>query len=204
MRDFAARRQLFRHDRVDRGRANPCEPIYDEMTTTDHRQTRLAHNRSSCNYYSRTSLSRALGRSRDSSARIDIPPPRLIPAICSEDRLIPRERERERVRSSGDNTPFGQRVRVAGSAASPLKTRFNCSMAGRWSRKNVGDSQRTSERYVSFLSALQTERPPSKWLISHRLRRCESQSDRLRTFLRRRLLPYVSCVSKINECIGET
>lgn len=64
------------------------------LTTTDRRQTRPARGRS-CDY-SRTSLTRMLGRSRGSSARIDIPPPRLIPAIRGEDRLVLHTRERER------------------------------------------------------------------------------------------------------------
>ncbi|KAL0103082.1 hypothetical protein PUN28_018403 [Cardiocondyla obscurior] len=66
------------------------------MTTVDHRQTHPAHNDRSCNY-SRTSLSRTLGRSRGSSARIDSPSPRLILVIRDEDRLVARMRERGRM-----------------------------------------------------------------------------------------------------------
>lgn len=81
-------------DRVDRGRARSTRwpPLSRQSLPNSPSSRPLVQLLA----LSRTSLLRTLGRSRGSSARIDIPPPRLIPAIRGEDRLVPRTREKER------------------------------------------------------------------------------------------------------------
>lgn len=123
------------------------------MTTTDRRQTHPARDRS-CNY-SRTSLSRTLGRSRGSSARIDIPPPRLIPAIRGEDRLVRGGGERER----GADVWVAILPRTTSLCCrKSLRMRFN------WHDSRESESREPAERRVSLAtfeprsvrSALQT------------------------------------------------